>query len=72
MGDRALARVGWSLSSSHCTASASDVDGDSVSLTYTWSDGSTGTTYAVTDADDPGDAITCTVRAAASVRQLGL
>jgi hypothetical protein len=44
-----------------CAASATDVDGDSVTLTYTWSDGSTGTTYAVTDADDPGDAITCTV-----------
>lgn len=44
-----------------CSASASDVDGDTVSLTTTWSDGSAGTTYAVTAADDPGDAITCTV-----------
>jgi len=44
-----------------CSASAADIDGDSVTLTYTWSDGSTGTTYAVTAADDPGDAITCTV-----------
>ena len=44
-----------------CSASATDADGDPVTLTYTWSDGSTGTTYAVTDADDPGDAITCTV-----------
>ncbi|MEC8423039.1 MAG: hypothetical protein VX000_04630, partial [Myxococcota bacterium] len=44
-----------------CSASAVDVDGDSVALTYSWSDGTTGTNYVVTDADDPGDVITCTV-----------
>lgn len=47
-----------------CTASATDADpSDSVSLTYAWQDGSSGTTYAVTSSDSPGDAITCTVTA---------
>ncbi|HCH62689.1 MAG TPA: hypothetical protein DFR83_07795 [Deltaproteobacteria bacterium] len=46
-----------------CAASASDIDGDTTSITYSWSDGSTGTTYAVTSSDDPGDTISCTATA---------
>ena len=46
-----------------CTASATDADLDTVSITYAWSDGSTGATYAVTDTDDPGNTITCTATA---------
>ena len=46
-----------------CSASATDADLDSVSITYTWSDGSTGTTYAVTETDNPGTTITCTATA---------
>ena len=46
-----------------CSATATDADGDTVALSYAWSDGSTGATYAVTSSDDPGDTITCTATA---------
>jgi len=47
-----------------CAASATDADAiDTPTVTYVWSDGSAGATYAVTAADDPGDVITCTATA---------
>lgn len=46
-----------------CSAVATDADDDIAELSFAWSDGSTGSTYAVTSADDPGDSITCTVTA---------
>jgi hypothetical protein len=47
-----------------CTATASDVDpSDTATITYGWQDGSTGSTYTVTDSDNPGDVITCTATA---------
>ncbi|MEC7947953.1 MAG: FG-GAP-like repeat-containing protein, partial [Myxococcota bacterium] len=47
-----------------CTASATDADAvDTPTITYAWSDGSTGSTYTVSSADNPGDTITCTATA---------
>jgi hypothetical protein len=46
-----------------CTSTATDDDGDLSTLTYAWSDGSTGSTYTVTSADAAGDIITCTATA---------
>lgn len=46
-----------------CSATASDLDGDSLSLSYAWSDGSVGSTYVVGADDDPGASITCTATA---------
>jgi hypothetical protein len=53
-------RVGDELS---CSASASDLDGGTPTLSYAWSDGSTGSSYVVVASDDPGDTITCTATA---------
>lgn len=55
------ARVGQTLT---CSASATDADpGDVPALRYVWQDGSTGPTYTVTVADNPGDVLTCTATA---------
>jgi hypothetical protein len=57
----ATARVGETLT---CAASATDADpSDTPTLRYAWQDGSTGPTYTLTSADDPGDVLTCTVTA---------
>ncbi|HNC95552.1 MAG TPA: hypothetical protein PKW90_05475, partial [Myxococcota bacterium] len=57
------AKVGDSLS---CSARSSDADAESVTLVYTWYNGSTavgtGTSYIVAAADvDPGDTLSCVV-----------
>jgi formylglycine-generating enzyme required for sulfatase activity len=47
-----------------CTATATDIDPeDSPTVTYEWSDGSTGPTYTVTADDTVDSAITCTATA---------
>ncbi len=47
-----------------CYATATDVDtADTVTVTTTWSDGSTGSDYTVSSSDAPGDTITCTATA---------
>ena len=52
--------VGDTLS---CSATATDADDDTPQITFSWSDGSTGSTYSVTSTDEPGDTITCTATA---------
>ncbi len=52
-----LVKVGDVLT---CTATGTDADGDSLSSSVAWSDGSTGATYTVTNSDSPGDTIVCT------------
>jgi large repetitive protein len=54
------ARVGDTLT---CAATATDADGGSPTLTMTWPDGSTGSTYVVQASDDPGDVLTCSISA---------
>lgn len=54
------ARVGETFT---CSASATDADGGAPTITYAWPDGSTGATYTVVAADDPGDLVTCTATA---------
>ena len=54
------ARVGETLT---CTASATDADGDTPTTTYSWTDGSTASTYTVVEGDDPSDTVTCTATA---------
>lgn len=56
----ATAQVGETLT---CTGTATDADGESPSISYAWSDGSTGSSYTLMSGDDPGDTITCTVTA---------
>ncbi|MEC8425395.1 MAG: hypothetical protein VX000_16535, partial [Myxococcota bacterium] len=57
----ATVQVGDTLT---CTAGATDVDPvDAPTVTYAWSDGSTGATYTVTSSDAPGGSITCTATA---------
>ena len=46
-----------------CAATATDADGGAPTLTYSWTDGSTASTYTLVDSDDPGDIVTCTVTA---------
>jgi hypothetical protein len=46
-----------------CIATASDPDGDAPTITYAWSDGSTGSTYTIADTHHAGDIITCTATA---------
>lgn len=47
-----------------CTATATDPDAaDTPTVTYAWSDGSTGATYTVGSADRVGDTLTCTATA---------
>ena len=46
-----------------CTATAEDADGDTVDLTYTWSDGTEGDTTTIGDDAIVGDTITCTATA---------
>lgn len=46
-----------------CAATATDVDGDIVNLSTSWSDGSTGSSYVVSAADVTGDVLGCTVTA---------
>ncbi len=43
-----------------CTATGTDADGDSLTVSTLWSDGSTGASYPVTSSDNPGDSIVCT------------
>ena len=54
------AKVGESVT---CSASATDADGGTPTLSYAWSSGDTGPSMIITSAGDPGDAITCTVTA---------
>jgi hypothetical protein len=55
------AQVGDTIS---CYATATDVDAaDTVTVSFAWSDGSTGSSYTVTSGDAPGDSITCTATA---------
>ena len=47
-----------------CTATATDADAaDTPTVSYGWSDGSSGATYSVSASDNPGDTITCTATA---------
>ena len=47
-----------------CGASAVDDDpADSPTVSYAWHDGSSGPTFTVTEADDPGDRVICTATA---------
>ncbi|MGB0639827.1 MAG: LamG-like jellyroll fold domain-containing protein, partial [Myxococcota bacterium] len=46
-----------------CSAIATDADGDIPTITYEWTDGTTGSSYTIDETDDPGDAITCTATA---------
>ena len=54
------AKVGESLT---CAAVATDADGGSPTITYTWSDGALGSTRVVSSVTSPGDTITCTATA---------
>ena len=48
----------------NCIVSATDVDvGDSPTISFVWSDGSTGASYTVTPADDVGSVVICTATA---------
>ena len=46
-----------------CTATASDPDGGTPSMTYAWSDGTTGDTRTIPDSAIAGDTLTCTATA---------
>ena len=46
-----------------CSASATDADGDSVTLSYAWSTGATGASLTLTAANDPGDVLSCAATA---------
>jgi hypothetical protein len=46
-----------------CSASATDADGGTPSISYAWQDGSTRSTYTISTTDDPGDTLTCTATA---------
>ena len=52
--------VGDSLT---CSASSTDADGGSPTLSYAWSTGATGASVTLTSAEDPGDTVTCTATA---------
>ncbi len=54
------ARVGETLT---CSATATDPDGGTPSISYAWSDGSSGSTYTLDVDDDPGEVIVCTATA---------
>ncbi len=42
---------------------ASDADGDAPTMSYAWSKGSAGATLTLTEANNPGDTVTCTATA---------
>ena len=46
-----------------CTATATDVDGGTPTMSYAWSTGDTGASLVITSAEDPGDTLTCTATA---------
>ena len=46
-----------------CVGAASDADGDAPTMSYAWSTGSAGATLTLTEANNPGDTVTCTATA---------
>ncbi len=54
------AQIGETLT---CAASATDADAETPTVTYAWSDGTSGSTTIVGAGTDPGDTVTCTATA---------